>query len=130
EIDRAVAVIVGRAGVVVDGSNPDGRDTEIFEVLQVIDYSLQIAAVISARLAAIVKARRLRRIIVCRISVGKSIDHYQIDDVVGCKSLVFPGRIRKRKQSEIRLRRALRSFYVKDGPSRRRSLRINCKIGD
>ena len=54
------------------------RDAEIFQIRKMIANPAQIAAVIGARLRAIVRTRRFRRLVICRIAIRKSVRHDQV----------------------------------------------------
>src|SRR2546423_614881 len=77
EVNRAVAVeacgrsalllldLVGVVDVVVPGREPDGCDAQLFQVRQVVDDSLKVAAVVVELVRAVVESARLRRGGVC-----------------------------------------------------------------
>ena len=103
EIDRAVAVVirdcltvvllalVQMVDVVVNRREPDGGHPEIFQIGKVLDDPAEIAAVVIARLRAIVHAARDGWVIVGRVAVGEAIGHQEIDDVIGREALEAAG---------------------------------------
>src|SRR5205085_7967866 len=81
EVNRAVAVeargrcallllyLVGVVDVVVPGREPDCCDAQLFEVRQVVDDALEVAAVVVELVRAVVESVRLRRVVVRRVAV-------------------------------------------------------------
>ena len=80
EIDRPVAVVRRKTGIFLDildrGGNPERRDAEFLEIIEFIDDSLPVAAVILA------ERTRIDVVIVVDIAVIEAIDDNLIDDLV------------------------------------------------
>src|SRR2546425_6382729 len=82
--------------VVVPGSQPQSGYAEVFEVLKVVDDAAQIAAMISARIPAIVGGGRTSgRLIVGQVPIRETIGHDQINHVVSGDALKMCFRIEK-----------------------------------
>src|SRR5262249_43395073 len=81
EIDSTVTVIILSGAVLHDGSQPECRDAEVLQIVEMVANATQIAAVPGTRFRAVVRAREFGRLIVRWIAVGKAVGHDEVEDI-------------------------------------------------
>lgn len=89
EIHGVIAVII-RIGILPYRRQPDCRDAEVVQVLQVLPNAAQVTAVIRHGITSVVFAAGMSGDIVRWVPVGETIGHDEVDHIV----LEVPGGLR------------------------------------
>ena len=81
-VRTCVAVVCGLFEIVFDQrSTPDRCRAELADIVEVVDYTLDVAAVASERLAAVCLVRHALYRVVGRIAVCKAVRHDEVDHI-------------------------------------------------
>lgn len=88
KIDGAVAVIARGRSIFDDGREPKRGDAEILQIREMRLDATQITAMIGTWIAAIVRVREFLWLVVGRITVGETVGHDEVQDVVERKTLI------------------------------------------
>ena len=96
--EAAVYLIIIRDGIAViravghvvllGGIEPDGRHAQVGDVVQVVGYTLQVAAVSGILFVAIYLVfQHTGHYIVSRVAVGKAVGHDEVEHILGGEAL-------------------------------------------
>ncbi len=147
EVNGAVSVIIGdrllgSAGpvgillelvqvidVVVPRCKPDGRDAEALQIRQMVDYALDVAAVIVAGLRSVIESPRGYRVVVGRIPVREAVRHDEVNHVIGVEALKATLARKRRGDLERRLGCAHRRCDAQS-PATRCCIRVDLHINE
>ena len=89
-VGTGIAVVgVVRLVVQQEGRGPDGRHTQVGNVVEVVDDALQVATVTAVQILTVGLLGRRGGAVDGRVAIGKAVGHQQVDDIRGGKALAL-----------------------------------------
>src|ERR1700691_2640993 len=105
KVNDVVAVVIG-ISVLPDRSQPESGYTKVVQISEMVSNATQIAAMVRPGIASVIYARRPRRLIVRRITIGEAVGHDQVNHVVPRETFKAFLKVSSRQQRQLYHRRS------------------------